>query len=180
MKIFIKIILGIFSFMVVINIYVWWMSYLDWKKESSQSLQEIYSNLWNQYQIWSLNKVNKICSKDKKIGCLSWELKWISINGNDIYLYIKIYSIESILTYPDWTSKIWDYSYNLFMGNKVNNTITVKQKSDLPKYWHLLNNELKFYSENDLKNLSQEQQNIFKELEENPTIIINWFDYTKK
>jgi len=177
MKTLIKPILFLLIFIIIINIYIWGMSYIDWKKEKSQNLQEIYIDLWEDYQIWKYNKINTICNKDK--GCLGWELKWMSIASNYVYLYIEVDSIESTLTYPDGTTKIWDYNYSLFIGDRANNTITVKQKSDLPKYWLLSNNNLEFYSENDLKNLPQEQQTIFKELEKKPTIIINWVDYTK-
>ena len=75
------------------------------------NLQEIYTDLWKYYQIWKYNKVNTICKKDK--GCLDWKLKWISILSNDIYLYIEINIIESTLTYPDGTTKIWDYNYRV-------------------------------------------------------------------
>lgn len=140
-----------------------------------------YEVPWNQltktylkvgdYKIWKQKWFYNICSKDK--WCLDWKLKWISILSNDIYLYIEINIIESTLTYPDGTTKIWDYNYSLFVGDWVNNTITVKQKSDLPKFWYLSNNNLEFYSENELKNLPQELVNIFKELEENPIIKID-------
>ncbi len=132
-------------------------------------------DLWNNYQIWKYNKVNKVCNKNKEIWCLNWEIKWISFISNNIYFYI--YRSDVITTYTDGSSEITKYSYNLFKNNKRK---YVTDLLDLPKYWYLLNNELKFYSENDLQNLSEEQQKIFKELEENPTIIIDWVDYTKK
>jgi hypothetical protein len=44
---------------------------------------------------------------------------------------------------------------------------------ELPKYGKLSNNNLKFYSKNDLEKLSEEQKKIFESLEKNPSIIID-------
>lgn len=177
MKILVKVILALWIVMLMFSIYVWGTSYLDWKKENSQKIQEVYGNLWNNYQIWKHNKVNKLCNKNEEIWCLNWEVKWIRIINDNLYLYLYLYRSDVITTYPDGASEITKYSYNLFKNNKRK---YVTNQLDIPKYWYLSNNELKFYSEKDLENLSEEQQVIFKELENNPTIIIDWVDYTKK
>lgn len=174
-----KIILAVWIIIIIFSVYMWWELYFDWKKSNSQEFQEIYMNLWDNYQIWKYNKINKLCNKDKKISCLNWEIKWFKQVNWEVYLYLYLYSKESIGTYSDWKTKVLDYSYKLFLNVNDEKSVIVKLKENIPKFWYLSNNELKFYSENDLINLSHEKQDIFKELEENPTIIIDGVDYSK-
>lgn len=69
-------------------------------------------------------------------------------------------------------------SYDYYFYNR-RDYVTINSLDDLPKYWYLNWNELKFYSKNDLKNLPTKTQAIFKELEKNPTIIIDGVNHTK-
>ncbi|NDK09019.1 hypothetical protein EOM39_07325 [Candidatus Gracilibacteria bacterium] len=169
----------IFSLVFIMSVvYLWGGAYLDFKKENAQVLQEVYTDLGNNYQIGKYHKVNSICNKDEKIGCLNGEIKGIKIiNNREYYLYLYIYRSPVTSTYPNGEKEITDYSYHLFFNNK---STFVQKEQDIPKFGYLSNNELKFYTENDLSKLPQEQQTIFKELEKNPTIVINGVDYTKK
>ncbi|NDK08989.1 hypothetical protein EOM39_07175 [Candidatus Gracilibacteria bacterium] len=178
MKKIIKIIFTILILLLMFGLYVWGMSYLDWKKENAQVLQEVYTNLGENHQIGKYHKVNSICSKDEKIGCLNGEVKGIKIIDNkEYYLYVNLYTYETKGGKINEELKVLGYNYKLFYANK---NIFVQKEQDIPKYGYLLNNELKFYSENDLSKLPQEQQIIFKELEKTPSIIIDGVDYTKK
>jgi len=180
MKSLVKILLWLFAIIVIVNIYILLPFFLEWDEKSWRELSVVYSNLWDFYEIWSHYKVNKICNKNKEIGCLNWEVNWLKfINNKEVYLFLNIYVIESTITEPSWNTKIWDYSYKLFMNDITDKYITVKQKSNIPKFWYLNWNKLEFYSDETLSFLNKEKQDIFKKLEENPTIIIDWIDYLK-
>lgn len=92
-----------------------------------------------------------------------------------IYIYIKINYWSWIITDKNNLETNF-YAYDLY---KNNDRIRINNLNEIPKFWFLSNNELKFYSENDLQTLSTEVQSIFKELEQNPTIFINWINYSK-
>jgi hypothetical protein len=152
----------------------WMMSEVPWNK-----LTQTYLKIWD-YTIWKQKWFYNICSTSS--WCLDWEIWWFKEVNSNIYIYIEV-------NYWNWIS--WDtkfYDYNLFKWKPTlfgssymyDTDVTIYDLNDLPKYWYLSNNSLKLYSENDLKRLPQEQQQIFKELEKNPTIIIDWVDYTKK
>lgn len=132
-------------------------------------LTETYLKTWD-YKIWKQKWFNNICNVDK--WCFNWKMLWLKQDWNDIFIYININYEKGIVGYE----KNKKYYYNYF---KKENHITIYNLNDLPKYWILSNNNLEFYSENDLENLSKEQQYIFNKLEEKPEIIINGIDYTK-
>lgn len=143
---------------------VWWF---PWK---SYNLTKKYLSIWD-YSIWKQQYYYNICHK--KEWCLNWEILWTNQNWNNIYIYIKI-NTWSWYTINKDNQKITFFSYEFFKNSNRN---YVENNIDLPKYWYLSDDKLEFYSENDLKNLSQEMQDIFKELEKNPTIIIDWIQY---
>lgn len=171
-----RIILGIS----IVSLLLLWIVLFIWGPPwKSYKLTEKYLTIWD-YTIWKQQYYNNICSTSS--WCLDWEIKWLKEINQEIYLFIQI-------NHWNWTA--WDkkfYGYTLYKWKptlfestyKYDNKLTVNDLNDLPKFWHLSNNKLKFYSENDLSKLPQEQQNIFKELEKNPTIVIDGMDYTKK
>ena len=56
--------------------------------------------------------------------------------------------------------------------------ISLKSIDYLPKFWSLSWDKVEFYSEKDMENLPEETQKTFREIEKNPTIIVDWKDYT--
>lgn len=175
-----------FIFIIILLLPIIWISYLlffwwwFWMmyEVPGRKLTEEYLTIWN-YTIWKQKWFYNICSNWS--WCLNWKVLGCQQNNNEVYIYIDI-------NYWNWI--IWNkkfYSYTLYKWNSTlfswaqlkNNDFIIYNLNELPKYWYLSNNELKIYSESDLKDLSQEQQNIFKELEKNPRVVINWVDYTK-
>lgn len=149
-------------------LFIWWT---PWK---SSSLTERYITIWD-YSIWKQQYYYNICNK--KSGCFNWELLWLKQSWNSLYLFIKAnYSTFWTTDDTTWTFNIEWYHYNLFKEYEIK---SYYNKNEIPKYWYLSWNNLEFYSENDLEKLSKEKQDIFKKLEKNPTIIINWVDYSK-
>jgi len=171
-----KTILNIFksTFRVLLWIIILWLILLWivlliwWSPWKSYNLTEKYLSIWD-YSIWRQQYYYNICHK--KEWCFNWEILWLNQKRDNIYIYIKInyWVIKSI----DDTI-ILDYYYNIY---KNSNRIYTKNIEWIIKYWYLSNNELTFYSENDLISLSQEIQDIFKELEKNPKIVIDWIQY---
>jgi hypothetical protein len=156
--------------LVWIWILIWWMPWM-WFEVPWNKLTETYFITWN-YKIWKQKFQYNICHNKK--WCINWKILWFKEIESNIYIYIKV---------NYWIISLWDwiksYDYELYKTN-YSDIIDIDNLNDLPKYWYLSNDELIFYSENDLKNLSEVQQKIFKDLEETPTIIIDWIDYTKK
>lgn len=146
----------------------WWFGMINetpWNK-----LTEVYLESWD-YEIWKQKWFYNICNK--KDWCLNWEILWLEEIYNDTYIYVKInywswYIIDKNNEQKDF------YRYRLYSDE-----LEINNLSEIPKYWYLSNNKLIFYSENELKNLSEEQQIIFKELETKPRIIINWINYSQ-
>lgn len=172
LKKYIKFFFWIISWIIVLSIiWLWIVWFIWWFPWKSYNLTEKYLKIWN-YSIWKQDYYYNIC--DNREWCLNWEILWLKQNRNDIYIYIRInHWIWSVGLNKN---KIDFFSYYLFNRNdyyKVNNI------NDLPEYWLIQDNNLSFYSENDLQNLPKEQKQIFKELEQNPKIIINRVDYTK-
>lgn len=177
MKTLIKIILSLFAFIIVVNIYLWLPFYLEQDKKAWRKLSEVYGDVWINYEIWKHYWVNKICNKDKKVGCLNSELKGLKfIDDNNIYLYFYLYRSVTNWSYKNEPSHILGYGYDLFLNSK---NFFVQDEWDIPEFWYIYWGKIIFYSGKDLKKLPMEQQNIFKELEKNPTIVIDWVDYIK-
>ncbi len=63
---------------------------------------------------------------------------------------------------------------------RYSETENLKWIDYMPKFWYLSWDKVEFYSENDMENLSEEMQKIFREIEAYPTVIVNWVDYTRK
>ncbi|EKD66723.1 MAG: hypothetical protein ACD_49C00019G0001 [uncultured bacterium (gcode 4)] len=157
----------------VILILIWWMPWMSFEVPWYK-LTETYLTMWD-YSIWKQKFQYNICHK--KEGCIEGKILWLKEKNNDIYIYYKLnyWTFSSI----DKISKIETidgFRYEFF---KKSNRITVYSLNNLPKYWFLSKNELKFYSENDLEKLDKGKQDIFKELVNNPKIIINWVDYSR-
>jgi len=134
-----------------------------WSEIPWYKLTETYLKVWD-YKIWKQKWFYNICHNNN--WCLNWEILGIK---NNTYFFIKLNNWKWYIGEEEF------FGYKLF---KKDNRIVVYNLNDLPKFWILNWNNLEFYSQNDLKNLSKEKQNIFKELEKNPKIIINWTDYT--
>lgn len=148
----------------------WWMPWMSfevpwWK------LTEVYTTIWS-YNIWKEKFRTNICNKED--WCLNGEILWFKENKYDIYIYIK--PNFSTITWTINEDLFW-YDYQIYKNEKSK---IFKNIDSIPIFWYLSNNKLEFYSEKDLEKLPKEQQKIFKDLEENPTVIIDWVDYTKK
>lgn len=145
----------------------WWfgMSF----ESSWNKLTKTYLEIWD-YTVWKQKWFYNICNKNQ--GCLDWEILGFKEVIDKKYLYIKMnYGSWYIINKNNERKDFYRYYFDWKQWE-------INDVDDLPKYWYLSNNDLKLYSKNDLKNLSQEQQTILQELEKNPTIVINWIDYT--
>lgn len=175
MKSILNIILGVFllAFIVVgIWIFKWWMPWMSYEI-TWKHLTETHLKTWD-YNIWKQKNHYNICHNEN--WCIDWKILWLKqTNNDDIYIYIDI---------NYWNLVLWDengvetkyYDYNIY---KNSNRVKVISLLELPKYGKLSNNNLKFYSKNDLEKLSEEQKKIFESLEKNPSIIIDWINYSK-
>lgn len=167
--IFILILLWFIWVFYLMFFYQWgfWMGYeVPWNQ-----LTKTYLKVGD-YKIWKQKWFYNICNKDK--GCLDWEILWFKEVNTDIYIYININHWSG--TSGDikfYEYRVYKWKKTLFSSSQYDSEVTVNNVSDLPKFWLLSNNNLEFYSENELKNLPQEQVNIFKELEKNPIIKID-------
>lgn len=148
----------------------WMSSEVPWSK-----LTQTYLKIWD-YSIWKQKWLNNVCSKNKEPWCLNWELLWIEVVGSDeAYIYFK-------LNYWTWSSidksgkRIDFYSYEIYKNKDRNNANSMNQ---IPKFWYLNWGSLDFYSEWDLDKLSSDKEEAFKELEKNPTIIMDGVNHIK-
>lgn len=152
-----------------LGILIWWIPWMS-SELPWYNLTETYKKIWN-YSIWKQKWFNNICHDDK--WCLNWEILWIYQETENIYIYVRInYWNLTIVDKNNIESVFFDYDL-------YNNTdrIRVNSLNDLPKFWYFDDNKLKFYSQNNLVNLSEEQRKIFEELEENPIIKIDGKKY---
>jgi hypothetical protein len=112
---------------------------------------ETYVSLWNyniQYIPWFQDGSSfNVCYRDKKI-CFNWKILWLKENQNTVYIYYDLYYSQSSLWLKEGIS-----------------------------YIILTENEINFYLENEMETLPQKQQEIFQELKENLSIVINWVEY---
>ncbi len=138
------------------------------------NLTETYIKKWD-YSIWKQKFQYNICHE--KEGCLNWKILWLKEKEDKIYMYIKInYSKWGSFDEKTWEIEVKNYDFYLYNRKKY---IIVNDINELPTFWYLSWNKLEFYSEKDLSKLPEEQQNTFREIKKNPTIIINGKDYTK-
>lgn len=151
----------------LLGILIWWMPWMGaeipWYK-----LTETYKKVWD-YSVWKQKWFYNICHKEE--GCLNWELLWYKEIDEKTFVYIGLK--EWIITSID-EKEVLDYYYTLY---KKSNRIYANTLNDLPKFWYLKNNQLEFYSENELSNLSEEKRKIFKEWKKNPVIEIDGKKY---
>ncbi len=164
LKILDKIILFIAACFILVSL-VWYFFFIRPYSQIQGSKE-----FWD-YIIWERKTINwtsyNICGGGK--WCLLWEIKWLQQVWEDIYIYIKnnYYMVLSDT----------NVSYKMYVGEELR---YLKSVDDLPKFWYLSWDKVEFYSENDMKNLPEEMQKIFREIEKHPTIIVDWEDYTKK
>jgi len=148
----------------------WMSSEVPWSK-----LTETYLKIWD-YSIWEQKFLNNTCHKDKTIWCLNWELLWTKIvNNNEIYIYYKLNYWTGFLTDKSG-KKIQFYSYEIYKNKDRNSANTIDQ---IPEFWYSNWGSLEFYSESDLDELGSSKRETFKELEKNPTIIIDGVNHAK-
>ena len=170
----------IFITILILVVIVWFLWIPEIIKHESKmwyKLTEEYLNVWTKYVVWKqVNKIN-IFNINEEESCLDWSIVWLKILNNDVLFYFDLNNAWPVKTIDkEWDEKILYYNYITFLNT---DNLSVKNINDIPKFWYINWDNLQFYAETDLKNLTQEQQKIFKELEQNPTIIINWVDYSK-
>jgi hypothetical protein len=155
--------------LVIIWIFIWWMPWMSFEVPWNK-LTETYLKVWD-YKIGKQKFQHNICHK--KDWCIIWKILWLKIDENDyIYIYYELNHSNGYI----WVEKENFYAYRIYKNYEISDTI-IYDLNDLPKFFILTWSSLNLYSENDLETLPQEQQEIFKELEENPSIIINWEVY---
>ncbi len=129
-----------------------------------ESLSEVHFEFW-EYKLGKWYDIYNICKNWE--WCLLWQVKWVKQIDENVYILIKS---------DDYTVfSNWEVLYTMFKHSKL---IELNWIDYIPKFWYLSWDEVEFYSENDMENLSEETQKIFRDLELNPKVIVNWKDYT--
>lgn len=141
-----------------------------------RNLTETYTKIWD-YKIWKQKFQHNICHSKK--WCIQWELLWFfEWNGGQKYIYYKLnYSI--FYWWNNQTEDITVRGYHYYLYTMYE-TQTIDSLDFLPKFWLLSENNLEFYSQNDLEKLTVDQKNIFEKLEQSPSIVIDGIDYMKE
>jgi hypothetical protein len=137
-----------------------------------------YISLWD-YEIVKkperIDTASYITICHKKEWCLDWKILWLKQTNDKIYIYYDLaYSTISSINRETWEKTMEKYKFELLESTEKK---YVENLNLLPKFFILTWNSLSFHSENDLETLPEEQQEIFRELEKNPTIIIDGVEY---
>lgn len=128
---------------------------------------------YKRYTIWNIAGADWLffCdNNNNRSRCINW-IKWFFVwKSADLYVFLEIWEftwkskaeINDILKVDN---KNW-YSYRLF-SNDPNNLFYAKTTDELKKYLKLSFNDcsINFYSDNDLNNLNQPEQLIFRKLD---------------
>lgn len=155
---------------------IWVISVLESLERRWKILWDTHLKIW-EYKLWKQMWGYNICKKWE--WCLHWEVKWLKQVKDDIYIYMYVKCDQISWQYIRKALKREpvDCDYYLFDWK---NDIDIKNFWELPKFWYLSWDNVEFYSENDMENLSEEKQKIFRDLELNPKVIVNGVDYTRK
>lgn len=143
-----------------------------WSEVTGNKLTEKYIDIGN-YSIWKQKFLNNLCSKDESLWCLNAELLWTRItDNNEAYVYFNLN--YSTVTGID-SKEIGGYFFNLY---KKSESQFVKDIKLIPEYWYVHWSVLDLYTKVDLDKLDANKKEIFKELERNPSVIINGINHT--
>jgi protein tyrosine phosphatase len=174
-NLFLKVILFVLIIILSFNIIIFTPLFLDLNNKKSKLINNFYWNIWKDYIIWDYNWTTRVCDKEESF-CIHGDIKALKLDiDSRAYLLLELFSFTT--TDNLWSISQYWYSLFFYKNNSKYKSNFVDKYEDIPKYWYLSWSDLKFYSENDLKNLTKEQQTIFKELEKNPKIVTDWITY---
>lgn len=155
----------IISICVIIWInYFWW---LTWKIRNGE-----YFCVNKEYSIWKMSwwdNLNFFCDNKIKWRCISWIESYALWNNKDLYVLFNLpefiwkteNEINDMLNVdnPKW----WIYS---IFQNDYTNKYYAKNNNDIIRFIKINYNDCKlnFYSENNLKNVSENEKMIFNKL----------------
>lgn len=167
------IIVFIFTFKIILNNTIDSV-YRDMKeKESNIYITDKYKEVWK-YVIWKRNiwwwfwgpwiDYISICNTIEK-KCIKWKVKWVNVNKEDIYIYIYpvMFSLEEM------KNIFKDSSYSIFEWGPFYKMTW--DDNDIKQFWIFTQDTMSFYSLNELKDLSKEDQNILLDLKRSPRFI---------
>lgn len=187
MKKILEIIIKVVLWLIIIFIILWFAVNYFWNQtykinNTINVCNQHNITLWK--QLWKDNFT--LCDQNIKWKCIEWSIlsavKSNNWNLNAIFELnkFKSYTNDSFNEYVKDLDNPLGFIYSIF-SNDFEKKYYAKNYNDINKYIELDNNcEIKYYSKNDLEKMSNEKRNIFKELENNPSITIDWVDYSKK
>lgn len=145
---------------------------------TNRGLGEVYTTIEGRYEIWKQLGHIQVCNKLIRYGCLNWRIKGLKIIGNQddskALIYFELFNKADL-----GKDSFINGNRFKFFGDLDIRVSTSKDR--VPKFavlWHRFEADL--YDDINLKYAFPEEQKIFKELEKNPTIVINGIDYTHK
>lgn len=156
----------------IINYWLYQQEEFDSKMKENMNIVNLYKKIWR-YHIWKRNSwwgfgwpwINRdaICDFISK-NCIHWVLKWVTVQQDVVYAYFLPQNHDINF---ELSTRWEDYPmlYTIF-GNESIDTPEIFE--NLKIYWILRQESIDFYSSNELKYVSQREQDILLELRKKP------------
>lgn len=147
-------------------------------ESTNRGLGETYISIAWKYDIWRQSDHIQVCNNAFRYGCLNWRIKGLKIIGNPEYkkafVYFELFAKADLGKDPFSDRN----RFKLFGDSDIQLS---PSEDRVPKFAVLdYAYGIDTYDDMNLKEAPAETQKIFKELEKNPTIVINGIDYTHK
>ncbi len=143
--------------------------------EHNMYITEIYNEIgkyivWNKLEVWWIWETNvyydSICDKITR-NCLRWRLEGLIIDNLYIYMYIQPIDFVREFSWWEFDSNTLD-SQTLEWGGDLD---LLRMSDNIKEFWIFTQEDMNFYSLNEIKELPQEKQEILLDMKENPRFI---------
>lgn len=175
-EIFARLLSKILQIIIFMILFLWVSGMLLFSLLWYDSIPKIYLTLWDYnielVSIFQEGSFFKICLNEWEWDrCFNGNILWLKEREGKVYIYHKFYIWGSILWSIENEKRYITYQTYDYKSHSV------LIEEEVPEYFILTETWLEMYSKSNFELLSKEEQEIFKELEENPTIVINWKVY---
>lgn len=162
------------SLAILLFLWMYFFSKTDWLNSNKQ-----YYCKSKEYSIWKAfhSKVMYLCRNSSADNCLDWLIRSNYLD-EDWNLFINFTPSNFVNKDTVATSSMLSgngFSYSLSLSNW--GKYTAKSPEEIIRYWKLSNDcSLSFYSENSIKQTSENEQAIFNKLKTQKFLIVNGVD----